>query len=110
MIRSSNLQRIQSSYPPTPGTADYFTYTLFVILDGRIHAVTWTDTSPNAPEELFKIAQVIENLRSTAWARFINNLGVSPLLSDKQFVIIFDMYLGKFLRPHSLFDVGEANR
>jgi hypothetical protein len=66
LIRSSNLQRIQSNYPPTPGSADYFTYTLFVILDGRIHAVTWTDTSPNAPEELFKIAQLIENLRSTA--------------------------------------------
>jgi len=66
MIRSSNLQRIQSNYPPTPGSADYFAYTLFVILDGRIHAVTWTDTSPNAPEELFKIAQLIENLRSTA--------------------------------------------
>jgi hypothetical protein len=32
MIRSSNLQRIQSNYPPTPGSADYFTYTLFVIL------------------------------------------------------------------------------
>jgi hypothetical protein len=66
LIRSSNLQRIQSNYPPTPGSADYFTYTLFVILDGIIHAVTWTDTSPNAPEELFKIAQLIENLRSTA--------------------------------------------
>jgi hypothetical protein len=66
LIRSSNLQRIQSNYPPTPGSADYFTYTLFVILDGRIHAVTWTDTSPSAPQELFKIAQLIENLRSTA--------------------------------------------
>jgi hypothetical protein len=66
MIRSSNLQRTQSDYPPIPGSADYFTYTLFVILDGRIHAVTWTDTSPNAPEELFKIAQLIEDLRSTA--------------------------------------------
>jgi hypothetical protein len=66
LIRSSNLQRIQSNYPPTPGSADYFTYTLFVILDGIIHAVTWTDTSPNAPEELFKIAQLIENLRLTA--------------------------------------------
>jgi hypothetical protein len=65
MIRSSNLQRIQSNYPPTPGSADYFTYTLFVILDGRIHAVAWTDTSPNAPEELFEIAQLIESLRST---------------------------------------------
>ena len=31
MIRSSNLQRIQSNYPPIPGSADYFTYTLFVI-------------------------------------------------------------------------------
>jgi len=39
-----------------------------------------------------------------------NDLGVSPLLSDKQFLIIFDMYLGKFLRPHSLFDIAEANR
>lgn len=65
MIRSSELQRIQSNYPPTPGSADYFTYTLFVILDGRIHTVTWTDTSPNAPEELFEIAQLIESLRST---------------------------------------------
>ncbi|MPZ05786.1 MAG: hypothetical protein GEU26_05105 [Nitrososphaeraceae archaeon] len=37
IIRSSNLQRIQSNYPPTPGSADYFTYTFFVILDERIH-------------------------------------------------------------------------
>ena len=65
MFRSSELQRIQSNYPPTPGSADYFIYTLFVILDGRIHAVTWTDASPNAPEELFEIAQLIESLRST---------------------------------------------
>ena len=64
MIRSSELQRILSNYPPTHGSADYFTYT-FVILDGRIPAVTWTDTSPNAPEELFEIAQLIESLRST---------------------------------------------
>jgi hypothetical protein len=65
MIRSSNLQRIQSNYPPTPGSADYFTYTLFVILDGRIHTVAWTDTSPNAPDGLFEIAKLIESLRST---------------------------------------------
>ncbi|MGH9912504.1 MAG: hypothetical protein ACRD4W_08685 [Nitrososphaeraceae archaeon] len=65
MIRSSSLQRIQSNYPSTAGSADYFTYTLFVILNRRIHAVTWTDTSPNAPEELFEIAQLIESLRST---------------------------------------------
>jgi hypothetical protein len=65
MIRSSNLKRIQSNYPPTAGSADYFTYTLLVILNGRIHAVTWTDTSPNAPEELFEIAQLIESLKST---------------------------------------------
>jgi hypothetical protein len=65
MIRSSSLQRIQSNYLPTTGSADHFTYTLFVILNGRIHAVAWTDTSLNAPEELFEIAQLIVSLRST---------------------------------------------
>ena len=65
MIRNSNLQRIQSNYPPAPGSADYFTYTLFIVLDGRTHVVTWTDASPNAPEELFEITQLIDSLRST---------------------------------------------
>ena len=63
MIRSSNLQRIQSNYPPTPGSADYFTYTLFVILDGRIHAVSWTDTSPNAPEDLYLIQDALHQVK-----------------------------------------------
>jgi hypothetical protein len=35
MIRNNNLQRIQSNYPPAPGSADYFTYTLFIVLDGN---------------------------------------------------------------------------
>jgi hypothetical protein len=64
LIRNNNLQRTQSNYPPTPGSADYFTYSLFVVLDGKAHAVTWTNTSPNAPEGLFEIAQSIESLRS----------------------------------------------
>ena len=64
MIRTSNLQT-QSNYPPTPGSADYFTYILFIVLDGREHVVTWTDASPNAPEELFEMTQLIDSLRTT---------------------------------------------
>ena len=66
LIRNNNLQRTQSNYPQAPGSVDYFTYTLIVVLDGKIHAVTWTDTSPIAPEGLFELAQSIESLRSAA--------------------------------------------
>lgn len=65
MIRNSNLQRTRSNYPPTPVSADYPTYTLFIVLDGRTHVVNWTDASPTAPEELFEITQLIDSLSTT---------------------------------------------
>ena len=49
-------------YPPTEGSADYFGYSLEIVTSYERNRISWTDTSPDSPEELFKIAQEVDRL------------------------------------------------
>lgn len=49
-IENSNFFRIiPTDYPPSEGSADYFTYSLKINSEGRGAFMTWTDTSENVP-------------------------------------------------------------
>lgn len=51
------------NYPPKEGSADFFSYGLFIILDSKSHSVKWTDTSETFPDGLSKFATFIENMK-----------------------------------------------
>ena len=50
-IEKSNFFRIVTTeYPPTKGSADYFSYSLRITSEGRGAYMTWTDTSVDVPD------------------------------------------------------------
>lgn len=50
-IEKSNFFRIiATDYPPTEGSADYFSYSLRITSEGKGAYMTWADTSENAPD------------------------------------------------------------
>ncbi|HEX5185368.1 MAG TPA: hypothetical protein VFV86_00635 [Nitrososphaeraceae archaeon] len=51
------------NYPPNEGSADFFSYGLFIILASKSHSVKWTDASGTLPEGLSKFATFIENMK-----------------------------------------------
>jgi hypothetical protein len=53
------------NYPPRPGSADFISFGLFIIINNKSHSVKWTEASQNVPNGLSKFASVIENMTST---------------------------------------------
>lgn len=47
------------SYPPIPGSADYFVYSLIISQSVVQKTITWTDTSENVPNELVTLKDAI---------------------------------------------------
>ena len=62
VIGASGFFEAESDYPPSEGAADYFTYSLGIILGNRTHTVSWTDVSEGVPEGLFRIVDEIKDL------------------------------------------------
>lgn len=52
------------NYPPKEGSADFFSYDLFIILANKSHSVKWTDVSEAFPNGLSKFATFIGNMKS----------------------------------------------
>ncbi len=47
------------SYPPIPGSADYFAYSLIISQGVVQKTITWTDTSENVPNEFITLKDII---------------------------------------------------
>jgi hypothetical protein len=62
-IVADKVMDSDQNYPPKVGSADFFSYGLFIILKNKSHSVKWTDTSEDVPEGLFKFAKFIENMK-----------------------------------------------
>jgi hypothetical protein len=56
---------ILENYPLKEGSADYFSYGFFIILNSKSHSVKWTDASETFPDGLSKFATFIENMKSS---------------------------------------------
>jgi hypothetical protein len=69
VIAESGFFAMDSVYPPRQGPADYFSYSLTIMMDGRTHSVSWVDdfaTSIPVPEGLEDIVSGIEEAYATA--------------------------------------------
>lgn len=69
VIAESGFFAMDSVYPPRQGPADYFSYSLTIMMDGRTHSVSWVDdfaTSVPVPEGLEDIVSEIEEAYATA--------------------------------------------
>jgi hypothetical protein len=53
----------KENYPPKEGSADFFSFGLFIIKDSKSHSVKWTDASDTFPDGLSKFATFIENMK-----------------------------------------------
>ena len=62
-IVANKVMDSDQNYPPKEGSADFFSYGLFIILGSISHSVKWTDASGPFPEGLSKFATFIENLK-----------------------------------------------
>ena len=62
-IVADKVMDSDQNYPPKEGSADFFTYGLFVILTNKSHSVRWTDASETFPEGLTKFVTFIENMK-----------------------------------------------
>lgn len=62
-ILADNILDSDQNYPPKEGSADFFSYGLFIILTNKSHSVKWTDASGTFPEGLSKFATFIENMK-----------------------------------------------
>ena len=49
-----------NTYRPTPGSADYYNYTITVLLNGSKFRGSWTDASPGVPTSLIEVRNAIE--------------------------------------------------
>ncbi|MGQ0376968.1 MAG: hypothetical protein ACT4OW_05645 [Nitrososphaerota archaeon] len=58
------LEDESNFYPPTEGSADYFTYTLTIMAEDKEVQVSWTDTSETIPTGAETIAQKVNDLAS----------------------------------------------
>jgi hypothetical protein len=64
-IENNGFFEADSEYPPEPGAADFFTYSLSVIMDGKTHRVSWTDASVGVPPGIFTIVEAIGNVTAS---------------------------------------------
>ncbi len=65
-IEKSNFFRIiAADYPPTEGSADYFSYSLRITSEGKGAYMTWTDTSEDAPD----VGLITKELESL-WSKY----------------------------------------
>lgn len=64
-IENNGFFEAESEYPPEPGAADFFTYSLSVIMNGKTYRVTWTDASSNVPPGISTIVEAILNSTPT---------------------------------------------
>lgn len=62
IMQSKFFNLVQKSYSPTPGSADYFTYSLEIKQGPFSNKVEWTDTSDGVPQKLVALKQQIEGL------------------------------------------------
>ena len=62
-IVADKVMDSDQNYPPKEGSADFFSYGLFIILGSKSHSVKWTDASGTFPEGLSKFATFIENMK-----------------------------------------------
>jgi hypothetical protein len=62
-IVADKVMDSDQNYPPKEGSADFFSYGLFIILASKSHSVKWTDASGTIPEGLSKFAKFIENMK-----------------------------------------------
>jgi hypothetical protein len=62
-IAADKIMDSYQNYPPKEGSADFFSYGLFIILTNTSHSVKWTDASEAFPEGLTKFATFIENMK-----------------------------------------------
>jgi len=62
-IIADKVMDSDQNYPPKEGSADFFSYGLFIILSGKSHSVKWTDASGTFPDGLSKFATFIENMK-----------------------------------------------
>jgi len=49
-----------NTYRPTPGSADYYNYTITILLNGSKYRGSWTDASPGVPTGLLEVRNEIE--------------------------------------------------
>jgi hypothetical protein len=64
-IKNNGFFEADSEYPPESGAADFFTYSLSVIMDGKTHRVSWTDASQGVPPGIPAIVEAIRNVTAT---------------------------------------------
>jgi hypothetical protein len=53
-----------NTYRPTPGSADYFNYTITILLNGSKYRGSWTDASTGVPTGLSEVRKEIERVAS----------------------------------------------
>jgi hypothetical protein len=52
-------------YPPPSGSADYIEFTVIATLNGRLHAVHWTDVSEGVPEPIRNLPYIMAYVLGT---------------------------------------------
>lgn len=68
-IAESGFFAMNSDYPPRQGSADYFSYSLTITMDGSTHSMSWVDDFASAepvPKGLKDIVSKIEEAYDTA--------------------------------------------
>jgi len=63
-IGADKIMDSDENYPPKEGSADFFSYSISIILSNKSHSVKWTDASGTFPDGLSKFAIFIENMKS----------------------------------------------
>jgi hypothetical protein len=65
ILNDSGYFDSKSFYPSAPNSADYFEYTAIAILNGKLHAVYWTDTSEDVPNGIKNLPFILEYILRT---------------------------------------------
>jgi hypothetical protein len=61
----SELTTTTTFYPPASGSADYIEFTVIATLNGRLHAVYWTDVSEGVPEPIRNLPYIMAYVLGT---------------------------------------------
>ena len=59
ILNNSIFFDTKSFYPPAPNSTDYQEFTLIAILDGKLHAIYWTDASEGVTEAIQNLPYII---------------------------------------------------
>ena len=59
ILNNSGFFEAESFYPPAPNSTDYFEFTMIATLNGKLHAIYWTDASEGVPAGVTNLPYIL---------------------------------------------------